>query len=118
MTKKTINIDVIGEGKTIKLKGRLLGLLNSKEFSKILEEGSMRTKLFGVETMGLAEMAKINNVDNLRFAVALKEKNGICITGKHMFISDPLVITNYFKEGAGEAQISSKENYYIISEEA
>lgn len=74
----------------IKIKGRFLGLITSKEFAALVESSELRRKITSVPTKSLQDAVMIPNTKNMRAVVAVRSLNDEAIIKTSLFISPPI----------------------------
>lgn len=97
--------------------GRLLGLIDSKQFSYLLKHKDAQSKFLTTETMDLDEITKnYKEMNGLRIAVAIKKKNGVW-ADKNLFVSEKLsrcAYTTSHEQGELQAGFSGEKNGWIL----
>lgn len=86
--------------------GRLLGLIDSSQFSSLLKHKSLQSKFLTMETMKLSEITEhYKEMNGLRLAVAVKKRNGEW-ADKYLFVSEKLSNVSY-TAGKGQAELQA-----------
>ena len=94
------------KNKTITMTGRCLGLLTQGQYAKIVKD-RLYSQLIKSETVALADLSRLEDVEGLRLSAELKKYDGVSITKDKLFISEPLVMIS---------QVSHYDEIYISSE--
>lgn len=115
--KKKITVELSDNKKTYQ--GRLLGLIDDKEFHCIMKHRSTQNKIFSGETKPLKEIIdSYQNLEGLRLVVALKKIDGKSVLGKkQLFISEKL---NYIASQTTDKKIGilgEEDEYYEVTED-
>ncbi len=127
LRKRLVNIDFYdgdtetrasmgGNGKTYK--GRLIGLINDKEFATLIANKEVRKKCFTSATLPLTD--SVNNheeLDGLRLVIALKEADGKAVIGSKMFITERLSLVSYLTADKSAGITGENGAYMMIEEE-
>lgn len=117
MNKKAIIIELCDHNKTYK--GRLLGLIDDREFHAVVTKKRFQGKIFSCSTVPLSEIVANykDGFNGLRLVLAIKEINNEPAGGKHLFITERL---NYIgNENSSEVGILGEDDeYYLVREEA
>jgi hypothetical protein len=100
-------------------KGRCIGFIDEKKFAAVIETPHNRRRLLSCPTKSLKELSSVENVTNLRLAVALSEPDW-----QKLFITGPLDMIqqiSHKNDAAGTLSalsfISKDEDYILIIEE-
>jgi len=97
--------------------GRLLGLIDNKQFSSLLKHKDLQSKFLTTETMKLGEITEhYKEMRGLRLAVAVKKRNGEW-ADKNLFISEKLsrcAYTTSHEQGELQAGFSGENNGWIL----
>lgn len=121
MVKKLINIQAfLGAGcKTgTSYKGRLLGLLSEDEYAGLVKTPELMRKIFSVGSKPLKEIADaLVDVEDMRLAITVVEKDDEPILTPTLFITDPLeMISSIIDDGCINLN-GKKDTFYIVDEE-
>ena len=93
--KKIVEFEIYkDDGKQTSYTGRMLGFVTANEYNAALRDLKIAKRLSTVETTTVKELGKIADIENLRFAVMLRTKNGVPVVGKKLFFSERLSITS------------------------
>lgn len=96
--------------------GRLLGLIDDKEFNSLIKSPQLQTKCITRETMPLPAITKrYQKLDGLRVVIAVKKVNGEIAT-KLLFISERLDRVSYVKSDDDAAFTGESDSYIMIEE--
>lgn len=107
MKSSEIEITLYASGsKTITIRGRCLGLLTQRQYTKIVKD-KLYSKLLESDTVTLADLSQMESVEGLRLSAELKRYDGVPITKEKLFISEPLVMIS---------EVSNYKEIYISSE--
>lgn len=119
LKRKYIVLDVFKGNDTKKYKGRLIGLVDEKEFSKIISSKMIQSRIATAETMPLKEIAEgYDDLNNLRMVVSLKEVDGESVFGKRLFITERLGYISAMSPDRSELSVTGdKGSWMMISEE-
>jgi len=114
MEKVLTTIDLCG--KKIVYKGRLLGLINDKEFHALIKTKIFRRKVYSGQSIPLIDISKHNTcLTEMRVVLAVNKMNGKDICGRHLFISERLDYVTH--ESNGEIGIlGEKDEFYTLTE--
>ena len=115
--KKLITLCIFKSGnKDYTYRGRCLGLITEKQFASILEDNHLRRRLKTVATTPIAAIGNKNNVDGLRLAMIIHEKDDVAIRDNRLFITEPLSLVDSLK-GPDMSMITKADDSYILVEE-
>lgn len=116
MSKKNTTIELCDRNKTYK--GRLLGLVDDKEFHALMTKKRFQNKIFSCRTVRLSEISESykSGFDGLRLVLAVREVDGKEVGGKHLFITEKL---NYIGNDIGKELgiLGEEDEYYVVKEE-
>jgi hypothetical protein len=101
-----------------KYSGRLIGLINDKEFASIISNKEVRKKCFTSGTLPLTEI--VDNHETLqgfRMVIALKEIDEKPVFGQKLFITERLSLISYLNTDKS-AGITGEHGAYMLVEEA
>lgn len=116
MSKKNTSIELCDHKRSYK--GRLLGLVDDKEFHALMTKKRFQGKVFSCRTVPLAEIVSSYKAgfDGLRLVLAVREIDGEIMGGKHLFITEKL---NYIgnESSSGVGVLGEGDEYYVIKEE-
>jgi len=128
LRKRTVNIDFFdgdpesrasrgGNGKTYS--GRLIGLINDKEFASMIANKEVRKKCFTSATIPLSDIVdNYESLDGFRIVVALKEMDDKPVIGKNkLFITERLSLVSYLNTDKSAGITGENGAYMMISEE-
>lgn len=114
--KRVVDVDIYGDEKNLNFKGRLLGLVTDKEYNKLIKSKTLCNKLATVETKAVKDIADRENIEDLRIAIVIKEKEGSTLFNKKLFFSEPLdMVCNVTSDS--EIALSGKYGAYLLLEE-
>jgi len=115
MKKKKVVIELCEHRRTYE--GRLLGLIDDREFSAVLEKKRYQNKLFSSETTPLNSIVSNHSrLNGMRLALAIRKIDGKVVGGKHLFITERLDFVG--SQGGNEAGILGyQDEYYLLTEE-
>lgn len=116
MSKKNTTIELCDRNK--KYRGRLLGLVDDKEFHALMTKKRFQNKIFSCRTVRLSEISNSYKIgfNGLRLVLAVREVDGEAVGGKHLFITEKLSYVG--SDVGGELGILGEEDeYYIVKEE-
>jgi len=95
----------------LKYEGRLLGLITSEEFAKLIDDKTTANKLYTKETTPLADLMGLKDADikDMRLVMTVKSKNEKSVPLKTLYVSDRIGLMSYEsiggKTGDGEDEI-------------
>jgi hypothetical protein len=92
--KKEVELEIYGSNTETKYLGRLLGLVTEEEYAGLVKNPELRTKLFTVETKSIKDVSTVENVENMRLAIALKKRNNEQVTRRTLFLTEQLDMLN------------------------
>jgi len=116
MSKPTVTIELLDSDKIYE--GRLLGLVDDKQFHALMTKKSFQNKVFSGATVTVKEIQ--DNYGNkgfkgMRLVLAIREVNGESKVGKHLFITERLSFIS--NEDKGEIGILGEgDTLYTVSE--
>ena len=114
--KKYVSVTVFGTGASeIEYSGRCLGLLTDKEYADIVGNALSRRKLYTVETTPIRDLLRVDNVEGLRLAIAIKSKNAAAAKKQAVFITEPIDFVNTVLS-CTEIALSTSKSYITIAE--
>ncbi len=97
--------------------GRLLGLIDDKEFNSLLKSPQLQSKCITRESVPLSVITKqYQKLDGLRMVMAVK-KVGNEVASKLLFISEKLDRVSYVKNENDAAFTGESDCSYIMIEE-
>jgi hypothetical protein len=97
--------------------GRFLGLVDDKEFHTIISKHRSQGKVFSAESVPLSDIAKnYEDLDGLRFVLAVKEVDGHAPKMKLLFISDRLSYVANQITANDIGILSANDEYYELRE--
>ena len=98
-------------------KGRLLGLVNDKEFHALMIKKRFQNKIFSCRTVPLDEIVdNYPRLNGLRLVLAAQELDGEMLTGKQLFVTEKLShVANV--DGGVVGILGERDEYYVIREE-
>ena len=113
-------IEIIGKGKNKKiLTGRLLGLIDDKQYAAIINNKDLGKHLLTGETAKLADVSRIlvsDPSETYRVVMSVGEMNNITLH-KHLFISDRLKMltsSSTYVNKTMSVEVWVDNNTYII----
>lgn len=114
--RKLAKIKLLDKKRTYK--GRLLGLIDDKEFHALITRKKVQNKIFSGQTIPMLDI--VNNfprsLKGMRVVLAVREIDNKVQPGKHLFITEKLDYICF--EDDSEIGILGEENeYYTIQEE-
>lgn len=109
MSKKKVTIEFYSQEGECEYTGRCLGLLTDKEFNAVTNQPTLQKKLMTVATTPIAEIAEVEDVQNLRLAIVTKEKG--------LFITEPLEIVSQFVPPDDLTLVGKEGSYIMVTEE-
>lgn len=119
ISKTMIVIDVYtGEKeKQTSVEGRLLGLINDKEFNAIVASKQLQKKVLTKETIPLSSITKHHqNLEDYRVVVAARVRNDTQFHPARLFISDKLGVVS-FVQPEGNCGFTDRGQAYVMIEE-
>jgi hypothetical protein len=117
MGKRITTIELCGSKKIYK--GRLLGLIDDREFHALMTKKRFQAKVFSCRTIPLAEI-RFNyreGFNGLRLVLAIKESNGEAVPGKLLFITEKLSYIGNEENAHDIGILGEDDEYYIVKEE-
>ena len=119
MPKKQIELQVFKAEDSTTYKGRLLGLLSPEEYAALCERAELKDKILTVATAELSEVGKIDKIDDLRLVMTVKERDGLPVSDRLLFITEPLEYINSFSANkkVEVTMVGAEEmSYFTITE--
>lgn len=119
-SRRYISLDVWQNEKKKQLNydGRCLGLLTKEQYAGLLERPELINKVMTVETTPIKDIGVLDDIEDMRLAVALKSKDGKNITKKMLFVSEPIEHVSQLNTH-DEITISGKNgSFMFITEES
>ncbi len=108
-------IELCDNGKIFK--GRLLGLVNDKEFHALMKKKRFQNKVFSCRTIPLVEIVdNYPKLNGLRLVLAAQELDGEMLIGKQLFVTEKLNYVANVDNGV-VGILGEKDEYYVIREE-
>lgn len=117
--RKMVVVDVYTESKKdgTTVEGRLLGLINDKEFNAIVSSKELQKKVLTKETIPLTSITEnYQNLEDYRMVIAIKERDGTQFHPARLFISDKLGVVS-FVQPEGNCGFTDRSRAYIMIEE-
>jgi hypothetical protein len=113
--KKNVTISLLDRRR--EYTGRLLGLIDDKEFHALVTKKRVANKIFSGQTIRLSDV--VNNykegLKGMRLVLAVREIDGVAAGGKHLFVTEKLDYITF--EETDKAGILGEDNeYYDITE--
>lgn len=100
-----------------KYTGRLIGLINDKEFAAIIGNKELQKKCFTSGTMSLTDIVDNHEkLDDYRMVVAIKKIDDENVIGNKLFITERLSLVSYLDKGKS-AGITGENGAYMFVEE-
>lgn len=117
-TLKTIVVIDIYTGKSeTSVEGRLLGLINDKEFNAIVTSKELQKKVLTKETISLSSITQhYQNLEDYRVVVAVRSRDGAQFHPARLFASDKLGVVS-FVQPDGNCGFTDRGQAYIMIEE-
>lgn len=115
MSKKTVTIELCDHGRTYE--GRLLGLIDDKQFHALVTRKVFQNKIFSCATIPLEEIRTnyVEGFNGLRMILAIRKINNDSIGGKHLFVTERLNIIG--SDNNGDLGILGEDDEYYMVEE-
>lgn len=118
-TKKLVKVEVYtGSDEEDKVyEGRLLGLIDDKEFNSLIKSPQLQAKCITKGTISLSDITtQYQELEGLRVVIAAK-KIGEEIATKILFISERLDRVSYVKKKTNEAAFTGESDSFIMIKE-
>jgi hypothetical protein len=115
-TKKKVEIEVYNNGNPLCYEGRLLGCISEKEYLATIESEELQKKMLSVETTPCVAIADIDNIEDLRLVLAIKKKNNKEVTGKKLFITEPIDFVSNIVDTRDITLVGKKGSYIVVTE--
>jgi hypothetical protein len=115
--KKYVEVGVYNTGEDITYEGRLLGLINDKEYAAIIEKSDIRNKLLCVATTPVKDIGTIDNIAGFRLALAVKKRGVENVINRTLFITEPLEYASAYDLVENEVSFVGSEGSYITVKE-
>jgi hypothetical protein len=97
--------------------GRLIGLVNDKEFAAIIRNKELQKKCFTSATMPLTDIVDHHEkLEGYRMVIAMKKVDGEPIIGNKLFITERLSLISYL-DNDKSAGITGENGAYMFVEE-
>lgn len=117
MSKKLIELQAfLGRDNDKEYKGRCLGMLTEEEYAGLVTKPELRKKLFTVGTVSLLDIADMDAVDGLRFAMTVTEEKDVAVTKPTLFITEPIEIVSSVVSKNNINLNGKSGSFYIIEE--
>lgn len=117
-SKKIVDVNVYITGESdINYTGRCLGLLTPAEYAGLIEHPELRKKLYTVETKSLDDISKVDNIAEMRLAIAVKERNGKPVVRPTLFITEELDLVTSVMTTDTLTINGANDGFFIFSEE-
>lgn len=92
--KRSVNLELCDND--TQYEGRLIGLVDDKEFHCIKDSKRVQNKMFSSETKPLKEIAdNFSCLNGLRMVIAVKSIDGKSVRGKKLFITERLSLISF-----------------------
>ena len=112
-------IEVWANEKSVKYKGRILGLITDGEFNAIMKSHDLQKKVATKETIRISEITEnYKDLSGHRLVMAIKHKNGVNIIGRKLFISERLYLLSYVSSEKNECGFTGISSSYLFIKEA
>jgi len=99
------------------VEGRLLGLINDKEFNAIVSSKKLQKGVLTKATKSLSSITRhYQNLEDYRVVVAARARNGEQFHPARLFISDKLGVVSFVQPG-GNCGFTDRSQAYIMIEE-
>jgi len=99
------------------VEGRLLGLINDKEFNAIVASKKLQKKVLTKETLSLSSITHhYQNLEDYRVVIAARARDGIQFHPARLFVSDKLGVVS-FVQPDGNCGFTDRGQAYIMIEE-
>jgi len=96
--------------------GRLLGMVTSEQYHTMMRDRSMMNRLATVSTKSLSEIAKLEDVTDMRIALIIKKRNNVTISRKQIFFSGPLDMISAVFSTKDITAIAKNGSFMLINE--
>lgn len=117
VSKAVVVVDVYTTEVETSLSGRLLGLINDKEFNAIVNSKALQKKILTKESIPLVNITKnYQNLEDYRVVIAVKERDGTQFYPARLFISDKLGVVSFIQPD-GNCAFTDRNQAYIMMEE-
>ena len=114
--RKYIAVELFVGNTNTKYKGRLIGLIDEKEFSKIIGCPVLQTRIETSVSKPLAEIVdNFDDLENLRLVMSVRERNGL-IAPKSLFITERLGYISAMTPDRSEISITGDNGWMMVSE--
>lgn len=115
MNKKIVTIELCDHKKTYE--GRLLGLIDDKQFHALMTRKAFQNKVFCCATVPLEEIRTSCRAgfNGLRLVLTIRKIDDKTVGGKHMFVTERLsYIGNEDRRGIGI--LGEEDELYLVEE--
>ena len=115
--KTIVEINIYSTEMESSLEGRLLGLVNDKEFNAIVANKKLQKKVLTKATIPLDSITKYHqSLEDFRVVAAIRARDGAQFHPARLFISDKLSVVS-FVQPDGNCAFTDRGQAYIMIEE-
>jgi len=119
LKRRYITLEMFKKNKTQTYSGRLIGLIDEKEFAKVISSKVVQARIATGETMPLTEIAEgYDDLNNMRMVVSLRKVGEELVIGKRLLITERLGLISAMSRDKKELSITGdKGTWMVVSEE-
>jgi len=116
--KSMVKVEVYGatDEATEIVHGRLLGMVTSDQYHTMMRDRSMMSRLATVATKSLSEIAKLQDVTDMRIALVIKKRNDATVSRKQIFFSGPLDMISSIFSPKDMTAVAKNGAFILINE--